>query len=262
MGLMNTFHVGLSVFVAVVAAAMLVTAAVVLSKCTRHALTTEDSSQVPACTVFCFWTGKNSMSNARSACLNQLRTAANANVVLVTFETLPKYVLKSDPLHPAYQYLSETHRSDYLRAYFMHFHGGGYSDVKETTGDWMPAFQQLQDSDKWTAGYPENPGGADYKRYGHIVYNHEDLVGNGAFICKPRTPLTTEWYAGVLKIMDKNMEQLKQYPSTHPQDCADHGNSNYPLVWGVFNRIFHEISFKYKDKLLRVLPTPVLENYR
>jgi hypothetical protein len=145
----------------------------------------------------------------------------------------------------------------------MHFHGGGYSDVKKTTGDWAPAFKQLQNSDKWLAGYPENPGGANYERYGHIEYNHEEVVGTGCFICKPRTPLTTEWYEGMVKVLDKKLPLLKQFPSTHPQDCSDDKKSSYPLAWGeLLGRIFHEVVHKYKHKLLRVLPTPVLENYR
>jgi hypothetical protein len=80
--------------------------------------------------IYVFWTGDNDMSSNRIKCLEDLKKRSEANVILVNNKNLHEYILKSNPLHPSYGYLSETHKSDYLRTYFMHFHGGGYSDVK------------------------------------------------------------------------------------------------------------------------------------
>ena len=53
---------------------------------------------------------------------------------------LDKYILQEHPLHQSFNYLSETHKADYLRTYFMRFHGGGYSDIKKTSGSWIDSF--------------------------------------------------------------------------------------------------------------------------
>ena len=38
---------------------------------------------------------------------------------LITKENIKKYILSDNPLHPAFDYLSETHNADYLRTYFI-----------------------------------------------------------------------------------------------------------------------------------------------
>ena len=78
--------------------------------------------------IYCFWTGTNEMNETRLNGLNKLRSVSGCNVVLITPDNLNDFLI--EPLHPAYKYLSLVHRSDYLRAYFMHYHGGGYSDIK------------------------------------------------------------------------------------------------------------------------------------
>ena len=79
--------------------------------------------------IYCFWTGENKMSEQRLKCLEQLRKKSQCNVILVTPKILDKYILDKHPLHPSFKYLSQTHKADYLRTYFMRFHGGGYSDA-------------------------------------------------------------------------------------------------------------------------------------
>ena len=57
-------------------------------------------------------------------------------VLLVTPDDLAAYVLPEHPLHEAYEGLSFVHRSDYLRCYFLNFHGGGYADIKPFHTGW------------------------------------------------------------------------------------------------------------------------------
>lgn len=92
--------------------------------------------------VFCFWTGRNPMSDQRSACLQSMRDNLGVPVELVFWRDLDRYILPEAPLHPGFRYLSCTHRSDYLRCYFMHFHGGGYADIKPYTraNNWRLCF--------------------------------------------------------------------------------------------------------------------------
>ena len=60
--------------------------------------------------IYCFWTGTNQMSKQRQECLKQLREISQCNVILVTPDTLNEYILDEHPLHPSFNYLSETSR--------------------------------------------------------------------------------------------------------------------------------------------------------
>ena len=210
-------------------------------------------------TIYCFWTGQNEMSWQRKECLEQLIKVCECNVLLVTQENLPEFILPEYPLHPSYKYLSETHKADYLRTYFMHFYGGGYSDIKKTSGSWKKAFADLHSqSNYWICGYPEITGGVAYPP---IIDKWDKLIGNGAYICKPKTPLTTEWYNEMISLLDTKLPDLIVNPSSNPQDCRE--VSKYPIEWNeMLGRIFHKISYKYVDHLLNTLPISIFHSYR
>ncbi len=200
------------------------------------------------------------MSNNRLSSLEQFQKVSECNVVCVTPETLSFYILPAHPLHPAYEFLSATHRCDYLRTYFMHFYGGGYTDVKRTTGSWVPTFNALRKSKKWVAGYPELPDGVGYPP---LASKYKDLVGCSAFMCKPRTRLTSEWYSGMLALLDQKLDHLKQFPAENPQDCAEKSGGKYPIAWvEMLGRIYHQVCYKYKHKLLPILPVSIFQDYR
>ena len=205
--------------------------------------------------IYCFWTGSNKMSENRKMCFQQLKYTSECKVVLVTPENLQEYILSDHPLHEAYKFLSETHKADYLRTYFMNFHGGGYSDIKKTTGSWEKYFKYLNNYDGcWICGYQEIPGGAAYG-------NYEDLIGNCAYICKPNTPLTNEWYNEMIALLNKKLLDLKLNPATHPQDCKE--KSKYPIEWNeMLGRIFHKILYNYKKHVINTLPISIFDNYR
>lgn len=211
-------------------------------------------------TIYCFWTGDNKMSVAREACLQNLKIVTGCHVLLITKQNLNEYILPDYPLHPAYEYLSETHKSDYLRTYFMNFHGGGYSDVKFATGNWEKSFMELNnDPQYWICGYKEIKGGVAYEP---VADKYEELIGNGAYICKPQTPLTIEWYNEMIKLLDTKLEKLKENPSKHPRDYYDGRNSFYPIGWNeMLGQIFHRISYKYRKHLMNTLPMPLFYGY-
>jgi hypothetical protein len=209
--------------------------------------------------IYQFWTGSNPLSANRHRCLDQLRRVSGCETTLITPMNLAQYILPDHPLHAAYPYLSETHKADYLRTYFMHFHGGGYCDIKETTGEWTAAFDALErNEDMWICGYTEIDGGVAYIPHRHLF---TDLIGNCCYICKPRTPLTKEWFTEMTELLDKKLDRLMQFPATFPQDCAEH--SDYPVEWNeMLGRIFHRITYRYKDRMLHALPPLVFWNYR
>uniref|UniRef100_A0A6C0IJE4 Capsular polysaccharide synthesis protein n=1 Tax=viral metagenome TaxID=1070528 RepID=A0A6C0IJE4_9ZZZZ len=211
--------------------------------------------------IFVFWTGANVPSTNRINAYKQLINKSECNIILITTQNLGKYILKDHPLHPAYQYLSETQKGDYLKAYMMNFHGGGYSDIKQTTNSWKKSFDKLYNSDKWIIGYRESK--IDHIAYKPFANYWRELVGNGGFICKSQTPLTKEWYNDMLTILNIKLNKLKQFPATFPQDCAEVSKGKYPIEWNEINgRIFHRLCYKYKDTLLYDLPEPILNNYR
>jgi hypothetical protein len=217
-----------------------------------------ESSHCKRRIIYCFWTGNNVMSDSRKSCLDQLRSTSGCEVTLVTPENLQQHILPDHPLHDAYELLSETHKADYLRTYFMNFHGGGYSDIKKTTGSWTRAFDQLySDSRFWMCGYPELPGesawsGADWR----------ELIGNGAYISIPGTPLTNEWYNAMIALLDRKLPELTLNPSKHPQDSKSE-TSNYPIYWTeMLGQIFHRVAAKYSSRLLMTLPISIFHNYR
>jgi hypothetical protein len=218
-----------------------------------------NGSPIDTHTIFCFWTGDNLMSENRTDCIKNLEQLSECNVVLVKKDDIEKYIIKDHPLHPAFKYLSETHKADYLRTYFMHFHGGGYSDIKKTTGSWSSAFEKLKNSDKFINGYREVKGGVAYAPFAD---KWNKMVGNCAYICKPMTPFTTEWYNNMIKLLDTKLDKLKVKPSTSPQDSAEKG-TGYPIEWNeMLGRIFHRIMDNYYDKLSFDVPMPVFANYR
>jgi hypothetical protein len=208
--------------------------------------------------IYCFWTGDNEMSDNRKSCLDQLIKTSECKVILVTKNNLYRFILPNKPLHEAYKYLSETHKADYLRTYFMRFIGGGYSDIKKTSGSWIKHFTKFRKSKYWICGYCEVPGGVAYAPYAD---KYLELVGNGAYICKANTPLVIEWYNSMIQLLDNKLYKLKLNPSIHPLCCAE--NSMYPIEWNeMLGRIFHKVSYKYKEKLLNTLPTLIFTDYR
>jgi len=204
-------------------------------------------------TIYCFWTGDNAMNEKRIRCLNHTIETSKCNVVLVTKKDLDKYILKEHPLHPAYQYLSETHRADYLRTYFANFYGGGYIDIKKTLGSWVECFEQLRNSDEhWICGYREQ--GPNSICYVPNKPHWNELIGCCAYICKPLTPLTKEWYNDMIKVLDEKLEKLKQNPSIYTNDCT-WTDSGYQMGWTeMLGDIFHRVSYNYKNKMLYTLP--------
>ena len=205
--------------------------------------------------LYVFWTGDNEMTEIRKKSIIQLSEVSGCEIVLVTPHNLSKYILPTEPLHPSYEYLCLTHKADYLRTYFMNFYGGGYSDVKETTGCWLQSFEELEkNEDKWVIGYQEADWSLVYKPYRELG---KYILGNCSYICKPDTPFTNKWYNSMMKVMDEKYELLKQYPAEHPQDSYEMSGGRYPIRWEeMLGDIFHRHIFRYHKHALYTLPAP------
>lgn len=154
----------------------------------------------------------------------------------------------------------------------MHHYGGGYTDIKENICDWRSYFNMLYDPDTWIIGYKEiGPHGVAILpgQFGKILRRRWDkLIGLDAFICKPKTCFTAEWYKKLHKTLDYYYDKLKENPATHPQERYDmivNGvKSEYPIPWtGILGNIFHPLCLIYNKKIKQLLPPPNFDkNYR
>jgi FkbM family methyltransferase len=216
-------------------------------------------------TIYTFWNGMAPLSDNRIYNLKQLSVITQCNINLILEKDISEYILTTEPLHPAFIYLSATHKADYLRTYFLHFYGGGYCDIKKPTGSWEKTFEEIENSreDILGCGYPEiGENGVAHSDYKTEWYK---LIGNGAYIFKPNTPFTKEWYSTMLSLLDTKLERLRDYyvvcsGNIHPRASIEDG---YPIEWNeMLGRIFHPLVYKYHTQILHKLPCLEFFNYR
>jgi hypothetical protein len=221
--------------------------------------------------IFTGWMGENPMSSNRAMALLSILWNSGCAHVHLTERTLGNWIAKDVPIHPGFAFLSAVHRCDYLRAYLLHVHGGGYADVKHTTKDWNEYFALLDRSAAFGVGYTEvgphavaRVGGALEDK---LRANYAKLIGVCALVFRPRTEFTETWLGTIDALLDKNFEQLKRHPARHPQDRfgieIDGIQSEYPLVWtGVGGDIFHPLVLKHADQILHADIAPSFADYR
>jgi hypothetical protein len=204
--------------------------------------------------LFCFWTGSNNMSEDRKLCLDSLKNS-KLEVILINKDNLNDYILSNHPLHEGFKFLSETHKAEYLRTYFMNFYGGGYSDIKYTDKSWIPSYNKLfSNKNKWCIGYQEVKPSFREDIFGDWKNNKHKAIGNGMYIFKPNTPLTNEWYNTMMKKMDEILPNLKKYPSKSPTQVYSK-DYPYPLNWTeLLGDIFIPCINKYHKYVLQGLP--------
>ncbi len=208
--------------------------------------------------IFCCWTGNNLLSANRKKCLENMKFRNPNMIKLITPDNLNEYII--EPLHPAYEYLSLTHKADYLRCYLMHYHGGGYADIK-CTRSWKNAFDDMDNNpNKLANGYRERKrdhvAGEEF-----VKDNYKRLIGYGSFIYRKNSEITTKWIKEMHRVLDSKLEQLRLNPAKSPTDCK----LPYPIRW---SEIGGEISSKillpysFQGKILFSVPYPDCTNYR
>lgn len=205
--------------------------------------------------IFLFWTGPNELTPNRTQAVAQLRALnPSTDLHLVTAQNLPDYLIRGVPLHAGYPHLSYVHRSDYLRSYFMHHHGGAYVDIKRMRHPWLHPIARLNESPTaWVIG-PEEKGSANTSpafgpgplgRDQETYFAH--LVSQASFAMRPRTALTSEWFHEVQRRMDYFAGLLLEHPSDDPFGLAP----GYPVPWrALHGSILTPLFLKYHDRLL------------
>lgn len=210
------------------------------------------------------------MSENRKRCYNTILECSNVHVQLVTDNNLETFILKDYPLHPGFILLSDTHKSDYLRSYFMYHYGGGYTDIKICNFNWNPYFELLEQSDKSFAGCPQySPKHIAYKPY----KNHFDkLVGCTNFIFKKHSKFGKIWHKYTNHVMDLKLPVLKEHNGRyHPRavlggvqgEPGIFTDSKYPFKWNeLLGQIFHKLQYENIGDFLYDIPFPDITNYR
>ena len=143
--------------------------------------------------IWTFWTGDNEMSPNRAKSLEILTRDSGCKVITITPDNLSDYLVEGDSLHEGYDLLSLTHKSDYLRSYFIYHYGGGYSDIKAYTYSWLPYFDQLEESDKEFIGAQEQSPHHIASDNFMIKNYFRNLASVRCFIFKPKTSFAKEW---------------------------------------------------------------------
>ena len=207
--------------------------------------------------VFAVWTGDNPLTANRARNLTRLRDELEVPVVLVTPENVGDWEVAEHPLHAAYEHLSLVHRSDYLRGYLMHHHGGGYADIKAPAGSWRQVFEEMStDEDAWVMSYRTTDANWIGKQRGRIgrdiLIRHRLMFGKGAFLMRSHTALTAEWLHEMERRLDRAAEALAESPGG-----GIYGADGYPLSWtDLLGRVLdpltlkHHAHIRYDDRLL------------
>lgn len=240
--------------------------------------------------VYTFWTGENELSRNRVAAIHSMQENIGSPVLLIDDAILHRKYLSelSIELHPAYYCLNLAHRADYLRAMFMHFFGGGYSDIKRINHSWESSFERLQISSTAVAmGYTEvspkkvanvfgnarkrKAGAGDLFRnfllHKKLKRNYKDVIGCGAFIFKPNTCFTQIWWSELNKRLDDLHEKLQNNPATldpreQPGKVYSGIKSNYPIPWTyILGDIIHPLCLNFSQKMMYDLPPPAFTEY-
>lgn len=201
--------------------------------------------------VFCVWAGDNPLTENRSRSLREIEQRIGLPVVLVTPATVDEWLVPGHPLHPAYEHLSLVHRSDYLRGYLMHHHGGAYVDIKRPLGSWAPSFEQMaQDSHTWVTSYWTSHANWIGKLPGtlgrDILVHYRLMFGKGGFMMRSHTPLTAAWLAQMDAILDARSDELTARPG------GVFGADGYPLSWtDLLGRVLDPLTLKFHAHVRR-----------
>lgn len=210
-------------------------------------------------TVFCFWFGDfRSLSPNRIVALFTMYQRIGVPLCLVTADTLKNWVHPDYPLHRAFQYLSDVHKSDYLRAYFMHVYGGGYSDIKATRTAWNAIFDSFDAGSAEAIGYRElRPtcvalNGTAQETAVRNAY--QELIGMCSYLMRPQSELTAAYLSGIERILTDKQELLRTGPPLNAYDSADKlfekNPSAYPLRWTeIGSEVFHYVSYELRERL-------------
>jgi hypothetical protein len=199
--------------------------------------------------IYCFLISPKEISTVELKQIETMKEISECNVILITNTRLTDWVKKDNPLHEAYEYLSDFHKIDYLRAYFMHFYGGGYASFNSINRSWIDGFNEFNANQKALLnGYSEN--GAYDVSVPELKKYWRFLLGNSGYIVRPNTDLTKDCYNRVNKLLNLKLEKLKSTQSTP--------STPYPIERNeLMGTIFHTVQMDYISNIFYSVPKPI-----
>jgi hypothetical protein len=217
------------------------------------------------------WAGTNPMSAQRIQALWSIYNNTRCPIVFINHQSLRDWEKPEYPYHPAFEYLSDTHKSDYIRCYLMHHYGGGWTDIKHTSADWRPHFAALRSSTALALGYQEIADGIPHIKGplgDELRRNYKKNIGLCAFIFKKNSSLTNAWINQLDEKLSQLQPELRINPARHPQDqigvkLFDGSLSKYPINWaGILGEIFHPITYVNQSEIIQAVIEPRFYGYR
>lgn len=227
--------------------------------------------------LFTIWFGKKLSDNRQ----DQLRSIMTRSACRVVHLHEGNVHMLRHPLHPRFDCLSSVHKADYLRCYLMHHHGGGYSDLKKTSGSWVPCFDALAREDAlWAIGhdcdgvaFPSNTPRVqvDRRECSHelearLRAAESQLIGVAFFVFKRGTPLTRAWFRELHRRLDAHGDALRLHPARADRESKDgtpwpwwEGGSvsrtRYPLCWNrILGQILYPLQLQHLARVRKGVP--------
>ncbi|GAA2557404.1 hypothetical protein HD598_000176 [Neomicrococcus aestuarii] len=201
--------------------------------------------------IWCAWFGEQEMSDNRRSCYESiLAQNSDLDVQLVTYQNLDTFIVEGSPLHPAFRLLSAVHQSDYIHAYLMHHHGGGFTGIKKHPVPWRDSFEAFEkETDAWIAGYRlPRVSEATYfpgELARDIHRNYSRLIGFSGKLVRSNTPLTHDWFHEVNRRVSYYQDLLEQFPGD-----AYGTTDGYPVPWTrIGSQVFEPLCLKYNTHL-------------
>jgi hypothetical protein len=222
--------------------------------------------------VFVCWFGgykvdNQKMSKNRFEAFTSLVENIGVPVILITSKNYSSFIKQSYPIHKSFELLSGNHKSDYIRAYFLHHYGGGYHDIKHREESWQDCWGDwLVDDNIWIYGRRENNRRAiGYPPNASNTRNkYNKLVTMGWVICKPNTKYTSNLLNKIEDVLDKKYPELETYPGynsagyyhENPFQMAE--ENNYPLRWlEIMGEISHPLMLEHTIHIKYGLPDAI-----
>lgn len=224
--------------------------------------------------VYIVWFGRQISIN-RLRALNSLIKNINVPYILITEDNYKSFEKENHPFHRGFEYLSGNHISDYLRSYLLHFHGGGYHDIKYRDIGWENEWSVFKDDKIWMKSCREQ------KKH-HIGYDidkpktkkvqqfYNELGSMSWIISKSNTDYTKKLLDKIEKRLYFHLDKLKQNPSEKNagyyadrpfQKLTD--KDKYPIRWlELMGEHFHLLMYRYRDHMDLTLPRPNMKNYK
>lgn len=229
---------------------------------------------VPGCpqVVWCFW-WRGVMNENRVRSLELMRKNLGVPVILVSADNVNEFVVDEFPIHPAFEFLSDVHKSDYIRIYLLHHYGGGWHDIKPTGVSYSDVWRLFENPEVYFVGKPEIEGGAaevydDQGNYMPSVWS--ELVATNRWIGRAGTPLSQRLYGAINTVLDEYLKKLSKHPArsaySHKKDKYNSKlfrkllGWQYPLQWTLFGDLFHPLNYEFRDHVSSALPFDTVEN--